>query len=72
MWDLHDRCLVRRYQGVTQGHYTIHSSYGGTNDSFVVSGSEGMRWKGGQGMQNKINGDEVILQMGTRRSRKKN
>ena len=42
MWDLHDRCLVRRYQGVTQGHYTIHSSYGGTNDSFVVSGSEGM------------------------------
>jgi len=25
---------------VTQGHYTIHSSYGGTNDSFIVSGSE--------------------------------
>ena len=21
LWDLHDRQLVRKYQGVTQGHY---------------------------------------------------
>lgn len=41
MWDLHDRCLVRRYQGVTQGLYNISSTYGGINDSFLASGSEG-------------------------------
>ena len=42
MWDLNDRCLVRRCHGVTQGHYTIHSCYGGLHDSFVASGSEGV------------------------------
>ena len=41
VWDLNDRCLVRRCHGVTQGHYTIHSCYGGLNDSFIASGSEG-------------------------------
>ena len=41
VWDLADRCLVRRCHGITQGHYTIHSCYGGLNDSFVASGSEG-------------------------------
>jgi WD40 repeat protein len=40
VWDLTDRCLVRRCHGVTQGHYTIHSCYGGVHDSFVASGSE--------------------------------
>ncbi|XP_019864282.1 PREDICTED: WD repeat-containing protein 26-like isoform X1 [Amphimedon queenslandica] len=39
LWDLNDQCLVRRYQGVTQGFYTIHSCFG-INDSFVASGSE--------------------------------
>ena len=41
VWDLNDRCLVRRCHGVTPGHYTIHSFYGGLNDSFIASGSEG-------------------------------
>lgn len=40
LWDLQDKCLVRKFQGVTQGHFTIHSSFGGTNDDFVASGSE--------------------------------
>ncbi|KAF5294909.1 hypothetical protein FQR65_LT10707 [Abscondita terminalis] len=40
LWDLHDRCLVRRFQGVTQGHFTIHSTFGGANQDFVASGSE--------------------------------
>lgn len=40
VWDLHDRCLVRRYQGIQQGLYTIHSTYGGINDTFIASGSE--------------------------------
>lgn len=41
LWDLRDRVLVRRFQGVTQGHFTIHSSFGGgPRQDFVASGSE--------------------------------
>ncbi|XP_062603261.1 WD repeat-containing protein 26-like [Saccostrea cucullata] len=40
LWDLHDRCLVRKFQGVTQGFYTIHSCFGGLNQDFIASGSE--------------------------------
>ncbi|XP_059470541.1 WD repeat-containing protein 26 [Neocloeon triangulifer] len=40
LWDLQDRCLVRKFQGVTQGHFTIHSCFGGINEEFVASGSE--------------------------------
>ena len=41
LWDLQDRCLVRKFQGVTQGHFTIHSCFGGINQDFIASGSEG-------------------------------
>lgn len=41
LWDLEDKCLVRRFQGVTQGHFTIHSCFGGINQDFIASGSEG-------------------------------
>lgn len=41
LWDLQDKCLVRKFQGVTQGHFTIHSCFGGINQDFVASGSEG-------------------------------
>ncbi|XP_039973024.1 WD repeat-containing protein 26 [Xiphias gladius] len=40
LWDLQDRVLVRKYQGVTQGVYTIHSCLGGHNEDFIASGSE--------------------------------
>ncbi|KAJ8669841.1 hypothetical protein QAD02_001100 [Eretmocerus hayati] len=40
LWDLQDRCLIRRFQGVTQGHFTIHSCFGGVNQDFIASGSE--------------------------------
>ncbi|XP_021957244.1 WD repeat-containing protein 26 [Folsomia candida] len=40
LWDLEDRCLVRKFQGVTQGFYTIHSCFGGYNQDFIASGSE--------------------------------
>lgn len=40
LWDLEDKCLVRQYQGNTQGTYTIYSCFGGVNDSFIASGSE--------------------------------
>ncbi|KAL5009252.1 hypothetical protein ScPMuIL_014833 [Solemya velum] len=40
LWDLKDKCLVRKFQGVTQGFYTIYSCFGGLNQDFVASGSE--------------------------------
>lgn len=40
LWDLEDKVLVRKYQGVTQGYYTIHSCFGGVNQVFIASGSE--------------------------------
>lgn len=42
LWDLEDRILLRKFQGITQGYYTIYSSFGGANQVFVASGSEGM------------------------------
>uniref|UniRef100_A0A8B9KCT9 WD repeat-containing protein 26 n=1 Tax=Astyanax mexicanus TaxID=7994 RepID=A0A8B9KCT9_ASTMX len=44
LWDLQDRVLVRKYQGVTQGFYTIHSCFGGHNEDFIASGSEGTQY----------------------------
>lgn len=41
LWDLEDKILVRKFQGVTQGYYTIHSCFGGINQVFIASGSEG-------------------------------
>ena len=41
LWDIHDKQLVRKYQGVTQGHYVNHATFGGPNEEFIASGSEG-------------------------------
>lgn len=41
LWDLEDKCLVRKFQGVAQGNFTIHSCFGGVNEDFIASGSEG-------------------------------
>ncbi|KAG5321539.1 WDR26 protein, partial [Acromyrmex heyeri] len=40
LWDLEDKCLIRRFRGVTQGHFTVHSCFGGVNQDFIASGSE--------------------------------
>jgi len=40
LWDINERCLVQKFKGITQGFYTIYSSFGGANQSFVASGSE--------------------------------
>ena len=37
------RALVRKFVGITQGFYTIHSCFGGLDQSFVASGSEDMK-----------------------------
>ncbi|XP_017490651.1 PREDICTED: WD repeat-containing protein 26-like, partial [Rhagoletis zephyria] len=40
LWDLEDRVLVRKFQGLSQGYYTIHSCFGGVDQVFLASGSE--------------------------------
>lgn len=40
LWDLPSKSLVRKFIGVTQTFYTIHSCFGGFNENFVASGSE--------------------------------
>lgn len=40
LWDLRDKCLIRVFQGVTQGNYMIYSCFGGVNENFIASGSE--------------------------------
>ncbi|XP_076318667.1 LOW QUALITY PROTEIN: WD repeat-containing protein 26-like [Tachypleus tridentatus] len=40
LWDLEDKVLIRKFQGITQGYYLIHSCFGGNNQDFVASGSE--------------------------------
>ncbi|KPM11136.1 WD repeat-containing protein 26-like protein [Sarcoptes scabiei] len=40
LWDLEDRVLIRKFQGITQGTYTIYSCFGGVDQLFVASGSE--------------------------------
>lgn len=40
LWDLEDKTLVRRFQGIRQSNFAIHSCFGGINESFVASGSE--------------------------------
>jgi len=40
LWDIKDRVLIRKFRGVTQGYYLIHSCFGGLNNNFIASGSE--------------------------------
>ncbi|XP_065563314.1 WD repeat-containing protein 26-like [Artemia franciscana] len=39
-WDLTDRVLVRKFQGVSQGFFMNYSCFGGVNEDFIASGSE--------------------------------
>ena len=40
MWDVEERCLVRKFIGITQGFYTVYSCFGGADQNFIASGSE--------------------------------
>jgi WD repeat-containing protein 26 len=39
--DIETASIVKSYSGHTQGNFIIRSSFGGANENFVVSGSEG-------------------------------
>ncbi|XP_046847736.1 WD repeat-containing protein 26-like [Xenia sp. Carnegie-2017] len=40
LWDIKDRVLIRRYQGLSHGFCVIYSCFGGFNQDFIASGSE--------------------------------
>ncbi|XP_050347026.1 WD repeat-containing protein 26 [Nymphalis io] len=40
LWDIRARALVRRFRGLSQGHFTIHACFGGAHEDFIASGSE--------------------------------
>lgn len=44
LFDLQKREFVQRYKGHTGGNFMIRSTFGGADESFVASGSEGRCW----------------------------
>ena len=51
MYDLDAAAVIHRYVGHEQGRFTIRSCFGGANESFVASGSEGGPGKEGRVMR---------------------
>lgn len=41
VFDIASRTFVQKYKGHTGGEYLIRSDFGGANENFVISGSEG-------------------------------
>lgn len=40
LWDIENKCLVRRFRGTTHCSFKIYSCFGGVHESFIASGSE--------------------------------
>jgi WD40 repeat protein len=43
LWDLHNKVIVRRFDGLKQSRYVLRNAFGGVADSFVMVGSEDCR-----------------------------
>jgi hypothetical protein len=41
LWDIQTGEIARKYSGQEQGRHVIRSCFGGTDNNFIVSGSEG-------------------------------
>lgn len=41
LWDIRDKTLLMKFRGMSQGYFTINSCFGGVDEKFVASGSEG-------------------------------
>jgi hypothetical protein len=42
LWDLHTRNLIQKYRGQKQTRFVIRACFGGVNQAFIASGSEGI------------------------------
>ncbi|CRG92956.1 WD-repeat protein, putative [Plasmodium gallinaceum] len=40
LWDVKYRYIIQTYRGHKQGRFIVHSSFGGKNENYVISGSE--------------------------------
>lgn len=61
LWDVRDRVLVRKYQGLRQAKYTIYSCFGGANQDFLASGSEGQSLISPYVIHNKTSRQAMII-----------
>lgn len=43
LWDIKDKILLRRYQGVIQNNYMNYCTFGGADEAYLASGSEDNR-----------------------------
>jgi WD40 repeat protein len=43
LWDIKDKCLVRRFQGSVTSNFMNYSTFGGADEIYLASGSEDNR-----------------------------
>lgn len=51
LFNIVNRTAVQKYIGATGGEFLIRSDFGGANESFVISGSEGESWSSSSSLE---------------------